>query len=123
MPCVLHREIRPPNPRSEATAYAVTKGNIAKLAAAALVALPVVLLSARTIGYRGKHCSGGESVSQSPLKDKAFSISPKQNLPIELRPKLAFPVSLSSFCLGLQFRSARSKAHVLVGYRTSRKAA
>jgi hypothetical protein len=30
---------------------------------------------------------GGESVSQSPLKNKAFSISPDQNPPFYLRPK------------------------------------
>jgi len=41
-PCVLHREIRPPTPRSEATVYEVTKGNIAKQAATALVALLIV---------------------------------------------------------------------------------
>src|SRR5437016_8886002 len=53
------REIRPPNPRSKATVCAVTTGNIAELAA--LIALLVVLLSIRTIGYKGEQCNGGES--------------------------------------------------------------
>ena len=75
-PRVLHREIRPPTPRSEATVCAVTKGNIAELAASAFVALLVVLLSVRTIGYKGEQCSGGESVSQPALKNKAFSAFP-----------------------------------------------
>jgi hypothetical protein len=44
--------------------YAVTRGNIAELAATAFVALLIVLLSVRTIGYRSEQCSGGESVSQ-----------------------------------------------------------
>jgi hypothetical protein len=87
-PCILHREIRPPTPRSEATVYEVTKGNIAKQAATALVALLIVLLSVRTMGYRGEQCSGGEGVSQSPLKDKAFLSFLGKNPPFELRPKL-----------------------------------
>src|SRR6266481_9816071 len=41
-PSVLHREIRPPTPRSKATVCAVTRGNIAELAATALIALLVV---------------------------------------------------------------------------------
>jgi hypothetical protein len=86
-PRVRHREIRPPTPRSEATVYAVTKGNIAKLAAMAVVALIIVLLSVRTMGYRGEQCNGGEGVSQSPLKDKAFSTFLNQNPPFELRPE------------------------------------
>jgi hypothetical protein len=68
-----HREIPPPTSRSEATVCAVTGGNIAELAGTAFVALLIVLLSVRTIGYRGEQCGGGESVSQSPLKDQAFS--------------------------------------------------
>jgi hypothetical protein len=36
-----------------------------------------------------KQC-GGESVSQSPLKDKVFSIFLGQNPPIEPRPKMGF---------------------------------
>ena len=71
-----HRDIPPPTPRSEATVCAVTGGNIAGLAATTFVALLIVLLSVRTIGYRGEQCGGGESVSQSPLKDKAFSTFP-----------------------------------------------
>ena len=71
-PC-LHREIRPPSPRSVASACAVTRGNIAELAATALVALLIVLLSVRTIGYRGERSSGREGFSQSSLKDQAFS--------------------------------------------------
>jgi hypothetical protein len=53
---VLHHEIRPPTPRSEATVFGVTRGNIAELAATAIVALLIVLvlLSLRTIGYKGK---------------------------------------------------------------------
>jgi hypothetical protein len=33
---------------------------------------------------------GGESVSQSPLKDQAFSIFLDQNPPFELQPKMGF---------------------------------
>jgi hypothetical protein len=52
----------------------VTGGNIAELAATAFVALLIVLLSVRTIGYIGKQCGGGESVSQPPLMYKLFFI-------------------------------------------------
>jgi hypothetical protein len=45
------------------------------------------LLSVRTIGYTGEQRCGGESVSQSPLKDQAFSTFLDQNPPFELRPK------------------------------------
>jgi hypothetical protein len=68
----------------------VTKGNIAKLAATVLVALPIVLLSVRTMGYRREQCSGGEGVSQSPLKDQAFWTFPVQNPLVELRPEMGF---------------------------------
>jgi hypothetical protein len=68
----------------------VTGGNIAELAATAFVALLIVLLSVRTIGYRGELCGGGEGVSQSPLKDKAFPTFLGQNLPFELRAKWCF---------------------------------
>src|SRR3981189_3707547 len=74
-----HRDIPPPTPRSEATVCAVTGGNIAELAATAFVALLIVLLSVRTIGYRGEQCGGGERVRQSPLKDQAFSTFLGQN--------------------------------------------
>jgi hypothetical protein len=50
----------------------------------------LVLPSARTIGYKGEQCSGGEGVSQSPMKDKAFLTFLGQNPPVELRRKLAF---------------------------------
>jgi len=86
-PSVLHRGIRPPTPRSEATVCVVTWGNIAEPAATAFVALLIALLSVRTIGYSGEQCSGGEGVSQSPLKDKAFLIFLGQDPPFELRPK------------------------------------
>ena len=82
--------IRPPTPRSKATICAVTRGNIAELAATTFVALLIVLLSVRTIGYRGEQCGGGESVCQSPLKDQAFSTFPDQNPPFELRPENGF---------------------------------
>jgi hypothetical protein len=62
-------------------------GNMAELVATVSVALLIVLLSARTIGYRGEQCNGGESVSQPPLKDQAFSTFLDQNLPLELRPE------------------------------------
>jgi hypothetical protein len=68
----------------------VTKGNGAKLAATALVALLIVLLSVRTMGYKGEQWSGGEGGSQSPLNDKAFSTFLGQKRPFELRRKLAF---------------------------------
>jgi hypothetical protein len=58
----------------------VTKGNGAKLAATALVALLIVLVSVRTMGYKGEQCSGGESVSQSPLMQKLFFIPARGNL-------------------------------------------
>jgi hypothetical protein len=77
---VLHREIRPPTPRSEATVCAVTMGNMAELVATVSVALLIVLLSARTIGYRGEQCNGGESVSQSPLMSKLLFIPERGNL-------------------------------------------
>jgi hypothetical protein len=38
--------------------------------------------------------AGGESVSQSPLKDKAFSTLLEQNPPFELRPNPAFASNL-----------------------------
>jgi len=68
----------------------VTGGNIAELAATAFVALLIVLLSVRTIGYRGERCGGGESVSQSPLKYEAFTTFTNQNPPFELRPEMGF---------------------------------
>jgi hypothetical protein len=44
------------------------------------------------LGVKGAETKaiGGESVSQSPLKDKAFSTSLDQNLPFQLRAKLEF---------------------------------
>ena len=86
-PSVLHREIRPPIPRSKPTICAVTRGNIAELAATTFVALIIALLSVRTIEYTGAQRGGGESVSQSPLKDRAFLFFLDQNPPFELRPK------------------------------------
>jgi hypothetical protein len=65
----------------------VTRGNIGKLVATAFARLLIVLLSVRTIGYTGEQRCGGESVSQSPLKDQAFSTFLDQNSPFELRPK------------------------------------
>jgi hypothetical protein len=41
--------------------------------------------------------SGGEGVSQLPLKDKAFSIFPDQNPPFELRPKKDFGLRQKAF--------------------------
>jgi hypothetical protein len=38
----------------------VTRGNITELAATAVVAPLIDLLSVRTIGYNGEQCSGGE---------------------------------------------------------------
>jgi hypothetical protein len=37
--------------------------------------------------------SGGEVVSQSPLKGKAFSTFPDPNPPFELRPEMGFRLS------------------------------
>ena len=68
----------------------MTRGNIAELTATAFVPLLIVLLCVRTIGYGGEQCSGGEGVSQPPLKDKAFFTFVNQNPPFELRPKTAF---------------------------------
>jgi hypothetical protein len=53
---------------------------MAELVATVSVALLIVLLSARTIGYRAKQCNGGESVSQSPLMQKLFLIPARGNL-------------------------------------------
>jgi hypothetical protein len=55
-------------------------GNMAELVATVSVALLIVLLSARTIGYRGEQCNGGESVSQLPLIYKPFFIPALGNL-------------------------------------------
>ena len=46
--------IRPPAQRSEATVCAATRGNITELAAPAVVALFIPLLSFRTAGYNGE---------------------------------------------------------------------
>ena len=43
--------------------------------------------SSKRVGWRAKSCGGGESVSQSPLKDNAFSTFLDQNPPFELPPK------------------------------------
>ena len=84
------RDVPPPTPRSEPTVSAVTGGNIAELAATAFVAPLVVLLSVRTIGYRGEQCCGGESVSQSPLKDNAFRRYPAKTHRLSHGPKWNF---------------------------------
>jgi hypothetical protein len=73
----------------------VTRGNIAGLLATAFVALFVGfafescsrMLWNRKIGYGGELWRDGESVSQSPLKDKAFSTFLNQNPPFELPEK------------------------------------
>jgi hypothetical protein len=59
-PSVHHREIRPPIPRSKPTICAVTRGNIAELAATTFVALIIALLSVRTIEYTGEQRGSGE---------------------------------------------------------------
>jgi hypothetical protein len=41
--------------------------------------------------------SGGESVSQLPLKDKAFSTFPDENPPFELPPKNGISPSTKAF--------------------------
>jgi hypothetical protein len=51
------------------------------------VALIIALLSVRTFEYTGEQRGGGESVSQSLLKDKAFSTFLDQNPPFELPPE------------------------------------
>jgi hypothetical protein len=63
------------------------EGNISELAATTFVATLVALLSVETIGYKGEQRSGGEGVSQSRLKGKAFSNFSGQSPPLELRPK------------------------------------
>jgi hypothetical protein len=73
----VNRKIRPPNPRSETTACAVTRGNITKLAVS--ISFPPV----QTIGYNGKRCT---SFSQLPLKDKASLTSLSQNPRFVPRP-------------------------------------
>ena len=67
---------------------------MAELVATVSVALLIVLLSARTIGYRGEQWNSGESVSQSPLKDQTFSTFLDQNPPVELRRNCRFHASL-----------------------------
>jgi hypothetical protein len=59
---VLPREMRPPKPRPEATVCTMTRGNIAELIATALSRYSLFLLPLRTMGYRGKQCSGGRTL-------------------------------------------------------------
>jgi hypothetical protein len=75
----------------------VTRGNIAELAATTFVALIIALLSVRTIKYAGEQRGGGEGVSQSPLKDKAFLTFSDQSPPFELRPKTGVSPSIFSW--------------------------
>jgi hypothetical protein len=75
----------------------VNGGNIAELAATAFVAPLIVLLSVRTIGYRGEQCGGGESVSQLPLKDNAFSTSLGQTHGLSHGPKWDYGASKSLY--------------------------
>jgi len=51
--------------------------------------------SSKRVGWRAKSCGGGESVSQSPLKDKAFSTFLDQNPPFEPRPEKSEQRSVS----------------------------
>jgi hypothetical protein len=74
-------------PHAQRLRFAVTGENIAELAATAFIALLIALLSVRTIGHRGKQCGGGESVSQFPLKRKAFLTFLGQNQSFELQLK------------------------------------
>lgn len=60
--------------------------------------------SSKRVGWRAKSCGGGEGVSQSSLKDKAFSIFRDQNPPFELRPGGKFFQRLEG---GLRRRPAR----------------
>lgn len=60
-PCS-HHEIRPPTPRSEATARAVTRGNITELAATAVVVRLIDLSPVRIIGYN-ENSAAAERVS------------------------------------------------------------
>jgi hypothetical protein len=124
-PYVFYREVRPPTPRLKATVCAVTRGNIAELAATAFVALFIALLSVRTIGYRGEQCSGGEGVSQSLLKDQVFLTFLGQNPPFELRENWRFASNLFMKSMAahpsaaLQFPSAVDSR---VGWRLPLKA-
>jgi hypothetical protein len=69
------------------------RGNIAELAATALPPHSLFCCRFETIGYKEEQCGGGEGVSQSPLKDKAFSTFLDQNPPFELRAKMVFRFS------------------------------
>jgi hypothetical protein len=70
------------------------KGNVAELGATAWVALLIALLSDRTIGYKGEQRIGGESVSQSLLKDQAFSTFLGQNPHLSYGRKMGLRQSL-----------------------------
>jgi hypothetical protein len=76
-----------PTPRLKATVCAVTRGNIAELDATALSSPSLFCCRFETIGYKEEQCGGGESVSQSPLKDKVFSTFLDKNPRFGLRPK------------------------------------
>ena len=89
----------------------MTMGNMAELVATVSVALLIVLLSARTIGYRGEQCNSGESVSQPPLKDKAFSTFPDQNPPLELRPENGISPPTRACSANGQSSTARLSSH------------
>jgi hypothetical protein len=108
---VLEREIRPPTPRSEATVCAVTTGDIAELAATTVVALCpcFAVVSHARLDTVEKQC-GGESVSQSLLKSKAFSTFSRQNPPIELLSKAG--VRLQSFMESIVAYDERRLSHI-----------
>jgi hypothetical protein len=71
--------------------------NIEELAPTAFVVLLVVAPSLCTIGYKEEQSSGGESVSQSPLKDNAFWTFLDQNPPFQLPPENGIPPSTKAY--------------------------
>jgi hypothetical protein len=75
----------------------VSLAELSELVPTAFALLLIVLLSVRTVGHKGEQCCGGESVSQSPLKDTVFSTFLEQDLPfgLPLKWNSAFDKNLS----------------------------
>ena len=79
-------------PTNDSRIVAIKRGRI-KTETACYAAFSAIFRMGTTDSGQG---SGGEGVSQSPLKDKVFSIFLDQNPPLELRPEKGIsPVSLA----------------------------
>jgi hypothetical protein len=82
-------ETSPSNPTLRSYGLRGDWGNIAELAATAFVALLIVCCRFERSDTE-ENSVVAESVSQSLLKDKAFSTFLDQNQPFELRPEMGF---------------------------------